>query len=351
MIFIYDKEKNELKIPKSTSFSKEKILEREDLEQWIAHRPEILGLEEKIIILTIEYDKFDKTKERLDLLGLDQMGNLIVIELKRDDSGKDVSIQAIKYAAYCSTLTLDDIIQIHSEYLLKEFNLHKAVEEIRKDFLQFLNDDVEDISNKPRIILLAKKYRPEVTATILWLRDFGIDITCIQFIPYIIEENQIAFESKILIPLPEAKSFIMQRERKNQGPKSPSRPTSEISVKDHISQKPELMVSLFNILAPKILALHKNMEEVPTPGYIAYKVFNNNVLEVQIQKSKINFVLSHPFSEYNKKGPIPEKLEAVPLSFGWGDKCRYNLYSQKDIPVVVDLIKQALDYVIQKRCL
>jgi len=258
---------------------------------------------------------------------------------------------AVSGIACFSRYSITHVTQIHSEYLLKEFNLHKAVEEIRKDFLQFLNDDVEDISNKPRIILLAKKYRPEVTATILWLRDFGIDITCIQFIPYIIEENQIAFESKILIPLPEAKSFIMQRERKNQGPKSPSRPTSEISVKDHISQKPELMVSLFNILAPKILALHKNMEEVPTPGYIAYKVFNNNVLEVQIQKSKINFVLSHPFSEYNKKGPIPEKLEAVPLSFGWGDKCRYNLYSQKDIPVVVDLIKQALDYVIQKRCL
>ena len=69
--------------------------------------PAILG--EELLIITSEYDRFDKTNERLDLLALDKDGNLVVIELKRDDSGKNVDLQAIKYAAYCSTLRLADI--------------------------------------------------------------------------------------------------------------------------------------------------------------------------------------------------------------------------------------------------
>ena len=38
------------------------------------------------LIVTSEYDRFDKTKERLDLLVLDKDGKLIVIELKREES-------------------------------------------------------------------------------------------------------------------------------------------------------------------------------------------------------------------------------------------------------------------------
>ncbi|MCP4416125.1 MAG: MmcB family DNA repair protein, partial [Chloroflexi bacterium] len=35
---------------------------------------------------------------RLDLLAVDRQANLVVIELKRDSSGRDVEWQAIKYA-------------------------------------------------------------------------------------------------------------------------------------------------------------------------------------------------------------------------------------------------------------
>ena len=63
----------------------QKILERQDIEKWVESYPEILG--EELLILTTEYDKFDKTNERLDLLAIDKLGNLVIIELKRDDSG------------------------------------------------------------------------------------------------------------------------------------------------------------------------------------------------------------------------------------------------------------------------
>jgi len=70
-----------------------------------------------LLILTSEYDQFDKTNERLNLLAIDKNGDLVVIELKRDDGGKYVDLQSLKYAAYCSTLDLDDVSEIYSHYL------------------------------------------------------------------------------------------------------------------------------------------------------------------------------------------------------------------------------------------
>ncbi len=64
--------------------------------------PESLG--EELLIIQKEFDGFDETRERLDLLALDKQGSLVVIENKLDDSGRDVVWQALKYASYCSSL-------------------------------------------------------------------------------------------------------------------------------------------------------------------------------------------------------------------------------------------------------
>jgi len=60
-------------------------------------------LGEELLILQEEFDGWDETRERLDVLALDKNGRLVIIENKLDDSGKDVVWQAQKYAAYCSS--------------------------------------------------------------------------------------------------------------------------------------------------------------------------------------------------------------------------------------------------------
>ncbi|MGQ9560750.1 MAG: hypothetical protein ACUVWA_09570 [Candidatus Oleimicrobiaceae bacterium] len=92
-------------------------MERQHIEKWIEDFPAILG--EELLVVTTEYDRFDKTSERLGILALDTAGNLVIVELKHDDSGKHADLQAIKYAAYCSTLPLTDVCQLDQEYLRK----------------------------------------------------------------------------------------------------------------------------------------------------------------------------------------------------------------------------------------
>jgi len=212
MLFTYNKDNNKISTLKETTLKGHDILERRDLEKWIEEHPELLG--EELLILTTEYDKFDKTNERLDLLALDKDGTLVIIELKRDDSGKSVDLQAIKYAAYCSTMTLDQVIDLHLSYCLKNKpDLDR--EDIREKIVKFIdNDEFKEINDKPRIFIVSKEFRQEVTATVLWLRSFEIDINCVKLTPYLLNETTIAFESGILIPLPETKQFTIQVERK-----------------------------------------------------------------------------------------------------------------------------------------
>jgi RecB family endonuclease NucS len=102
-----------LTMRQETTFKKGGILKRQNLKRWIENQPEILLQE--LLVVTTGYDKLDKRNERLDLLAINKDGKLVVVELKRNDSGKRVELQSIKYAAYCSTRTLADVARLYSE--------------------------------------------------------------------------------------------------------------------------------------------------------------------------------------------------------------------------------------------
>lgn len=87
-------------------------------------------------------------------------------------------------------------------------------EEIQNEIIKFItNPDFSEFDNKPRIILVANDFREELLAAVLWLRDSGIDISCIKLEAYKIADK-IVIKPEIIIPLPEAKNFLIQAEQK-----------------------------------------------------------------------------------------------------------------------------------------
>src|SRR5487761_372918 len=100
-----------VKVP-VTSFSALNLKERFDIQEWISGTPEIVGED----LLVIAKELILPSDRRLDLLAVDKEGAIVVIELKRDDSGSDVEWQAIKYASYCSSFSQDDIYKYFAEY-------------------------------------------------------------------------------------------------------------------------------------------------------------------------------------------------------------------------------------------
>lgn len=208
-IYQVDPNENTLQGCEPIDFASAGVRERQDLEAWILAHPEILG--EELLVVSSEYDRFEKSRRRLDVLAIDRQGKLVVIELKLDAARTYADQQAIRYAAFCSTMTMDDVVAAYEQY-------HGASSDESSSAIgEFLDcDELPELDDRPRIILAAGAFDDqELTATVLWLRSFGLDITCVELTPYRLTDGQtLVLVPKVLIPLPEAKEYIIQVENK-----------------------------------------------------------------------------------------------------------------------------------------
>jgi Domain of unknown function (DUF4268) len=182
-MFRINKDTNSIEPLRSQTFGELGFKERQNLQEWIAKSPSCLG--EDLLIIQKEFAGFSDTQERLDLLALDKQGSLVLIENKLDDTGRDVTWQALKYASYCSSLSKENIRSIFQEYLDK-----KGSGENAKDALfEFLDaEDYDEIvlnkGSTQRIVLIAANFRKEVTSTILWLLNFKMRVQCFRVTPW-----------------------------------------------------------------------------------------------------------------------------------------------------------------------
>ena len=184
--------------------------ERDHLQEWIAKNPEVLG--EDLLIIQKEFSGFNDTNERLDLLALDKEGNLVIIENKLDDSGRDVTWQALKYASYCSTLTTKQILNLFQDYLIKNQSNETADDTVR-EFLAQTDEELYLNSGDQRLIFVANHYRKEVTSTVLWLLNHDIKVQCFRATPFT-ENDNIFLQIEQIIPLPETEEFMIDAQEK-----------------------------------------------------------------------------------------------------------------------------------------
>jgi len=216
-MFTVNHQTNRISPVKTKRFSELGFTERKHLQEWLAHEPSALG--EELLIIQKEFDGFDDTRERLDLLALDKDGNLVIIENKLDDSGRDVVWQALKYASYCASLTKAQIVDIYQQYLdryepvTREVDLLNAPASASARICEFLDapdlDELKlNLGNSQRIMLVAANFRKEVTSTALWLLGQGISIACFKITPYSLGE-QLLINIDQIIPTPEAKELMI----------------------------------------------------------------------------------------------------------------------------------------------
>lgn len=220
-MFQVDRSHNRLKQLDRTSFAEAGLREREHLQEWLATTPDALGqaIGEELLIIQKEFDGFDGTRERLDLLALDRSGQLVVIENKLDDSGRDVVWQALKYAAYCSSLKKAEIITIFQQYLDRHGGGDAA-----SNICEFLQEDALDEivlneGNDQRIVFISANFRREVTATVLWLREHQIDARCVKVLPYRFGDD-LFIDLQQVIPTPEAADYMIRMAEKDTEEKS-----------------------------------------------------------------------------------------------------------------------------------
>ena len=205
-LFRVNPESRESESIEEVDFASLGLRERRDIQEWVAANPGILG--DDLLIIGKEFSGFDRTNERLDLLAVDADGKLVIIELKRDDTGADAHWQAIKYASYFNRASPDDVVGLLATYgKISESDAQRRL----LDHIE--SDSIEVLNNSQRIVLASHRFAPEVTSAALWLNQKlpGEDmITCVQLTPYQdANTNSLYIQANTIIPVPGIDEYIV----------------------------------------------------------------------------------------------------------------------------------------------
>ena len=182
-----------------------------DIEEILRNSIDMICDEEESMLIVGRQVRNEKNG-RSDLTAVDNNGNIVLIEIKRDR--KDIEhrkeafeFQAIRYAASYATIEkMDDLVKkVYAPYIEKyrsEFELGELTSfelGIRKlnEFLQ-VNDAQKNFNEKQRIILVASDFDEQTLSAVAWLNSNSVDMSCYRLTPYKLNEDLFFYVEKLL---------------------------------------------------------------------------------------------------------------------------------------------------------
>lgn len=212
---IYKLQSKEIAELDETSFEAESILERRDLQRLLREKIDIISPE--TLIISEEFGEWEGSKRRIDLLGIDKQARLVVIELKRTETGAHMELQAIRYAAMLSNATFDNVVEIYTRFLENFLSNEINARESLLDFLGW-NEPYEDLfASDVRIVLASAEFSKELTTTVMWLNQRELDIRCVKLKLYKLKDDgQLFIEVQQVIPIPEAADYQIGLRQKSE---------------------------------------------------------------------------------------------------------------------------------------
>ena len=192
------------------------LRERNDLQEWVLAHPEILGSD--VMVVAFEFDRWkagatgERERDRLDVLGLDGDGRLVVAELKRDRAPDTVNMQAIKYAAMASRFTEESLVEHYVDFRTRAGEVVDD-DTARAALVAHAGElDAEQL-RRPRIVLVAGAFPPVVTASAVWLNEMGLDITMQRVQAYRVFDDRVVVTVSQLFPVPDVEEFTVSPQR------------------------------------------------------------------------------------------------------------------------------------------
>ena len=196
-----------------TTFSIAGLQERRDLQRLIRQQIEVIAPQS--LVISEEFGDWQDSRRRIDLLAIDKGANLIVVELKRTEDGGYMELQSLRYAAMVSTMTFDQAADAYEQYLTQSGETEVDARMAILQFLDWEEPDDDKFAQEVRIVLASAEFSKELTSSVLWLVDHGVDIRCVRLKPYSLGDRLLVDVQQI-IPLPEAADFQTQVREKAQ---------------------------------------------------------------------------------------------------------------------------------------
>ena len=200
------------------------MLESQDLEPLLMTNIEAIAPD--TMVIQNQCSPWADSRRSIDILAIDKSANLVVVELKREDSNKQrhvhMELQAIRYAAMISNMRFDELTELHAKQLKKPDKgeiTPEQTEAARASILEFLNEkelEEDDFGNIIKIILVAKEFDNELLTTVSWLADNNMDrmdLRCVELRPCTVGESTI-LDIQTIFPLPDISDYQIRFKKK-----------------------------------------------------------------------------------------------------------------------------------------
>lgn len=149
------------------------ITSEERLEEILEERIDILGLGDLLRIGRQVRTDFEK---RIDLLAMDQQGDLYVIELKKDKTPREVVAQALEYGFWVQSLSSEAISDLYAKY-------HEEVDDdFEAAFADHFKEDVpEAVNTGHKLVVVATGMDRSTEQIIEYVRGYEVPINVLFF--------------------------------------------------------------------------------------------------------------------------------------------------------------------------
>ena len=161
------------------------------LEQWVEANPHLVSAGDRFVVFGRQVRTvFGRI---IDLLAIDETGAVVVIELKRGETPRQVIAQALEYAAWVDSLTLDELNEIAQSYTTRHGGeakdlvaLHEEAFSANVPAAEDTDDpdssDLVTFNHAQRIVIVAENFSGEVEQTLRYLRSkMGVDVVGVSF--------------------------------------------------------------------------------------------------------------------------------------------------------------------------
>ena len=280
-----DMSKAELVIAQETNLELEK-----HLENWLENSPRQTLAREDFLWIGRQTSVTDEDGTIFsDLLGLDSEGNLVVAELKRGRTPRDVVAQLLDYAAWVDGLSESQIREIAEDYFeTRDIFEGKTFDDaFREAFDIPETDELPPLKQKLRLFVIAEEIQPRVASVCRFLRtSHGMDISCIAVSIFQTESGEIVVSTETIVG---DEDFAVPKMQQQERPSAPPRPSSDESV-EHIAWE---AVQEFTKGDPNARFTLKDIEQIVSEKHP--DLTKGSRVRFRIRGSCVNFRLRHTY--------------------------------------------------------
>lgn len=176
-----------------------------DLEEWLASCGiSIFGRQ----VLWIARQDRPSNDQRSDIIGVDEEGNLLIVELKRGELAEDAITQALSYAAEYAAKNTDDLARLYAEQSEKDsltalVSKAESIEDAHSRLSAHVGEDIE-VNESQILVLAAEDFTPNALAICDYLNDASdqakLLIECWQYSIFDEGNNEYLFALEQILP-------------------------------------------------------------------------------------------------------------------------------------------------------